>query len=110
MRIKCNPLKPQGFDPEKHKFKSSWVRRFCKMHSLLLRRKNNVKCSSAFERIHTISNYDHWLIYQWQDPENYDDPYFTREKFVQKDQQSEDEDSESSFEETSTSDETSSET
>ena len=79
------------------------------MHDLLLR-KNNVKCSSAFERIHSISNYHHCLIYQWQDPENYDDPYFTNEKFVQKDQQSEDEDSQSSFEETSTSDETSSET
>ena len=31
-----------------------------------------------------INNYDKWLIYHFQDPGNFDEPYFNHEVFVEK--------------------------
>ncbi len=84
MTILCKKLKPQGYDPAKHKFRQAWVRRFCKRWHISLRRKSNSKCSTVFERLHQIKNYDHWLIYQWQDPANYDGKYYSYDVYVNK--------------------------
>lgn len=37
-----------------------------------------------FERYSQINNYDKWLIYPFQDPGNFDTPYFDHEVFVKK--------------------------
>jgi len=84
MKILCEKHKPDNYDPSKDKFKSAWVRRYCKRKNISLRKKGNGKCSSIFERLHQIKNYDKWLLYHWQDPNNFDDPYFDYETFVEK--------------------------
>ena len=61
----------------------AWVRRFCKRHSISLQ-KRNIKYSTVFERKHQIENYDKWLIYHFQDPDNYDEKYFSYETYVLK--------------------------
>ena len=53
---------------------------FCQV----LRKKSNAKCKSVFERLHQVKNYDWWLIYKFQNPGNFDDPYFSFEEFVEK--------------------------
>ena len=62
----------------------AWVRRFCKRHSISLQKRSNIKCSTVFERKHQIENYDKWLIYHFQDPDNYDEKYFSYETYVLK--------------------------
>ena len=84
MRIACKKHKPAKYDPNKHKFKTAWVRRFCKRHSRSLQKRSNIKCSTVFERKHQVEKYDKWLIYNWQDPDNYDEKYFSYETYVLK--------------------------
>ena len=84
MKILCEKHKPEHYDPTKHKFKNSWVRRFCRRKNISLRKKGNKKCSSVYERLHQIKNYDHFLIYQMQDPSNWDDKFFTHDVFLKK--------------------------
>ena len=84
MRILCNKHKPPKYDPNRHKFKDAWVRRFCRRWNISLRKKSNAKCKSVFERLHQVKNYDWWLIYKFQNPDNFDDPYFSFEEFVEK--------------------------
>ena len=52
--------------------------------NISLRKKSNAKCKSVFERLHQVKNYDWWLIYKFQNPDNFDDPYFSFEEFVEK--------------------------
>ena len=92
MRIACKKHKPVKYDPNKHKFKTAWVRRFCKRHSISLQKRSNIKCSTVFERKHQVENYDKWLIYHWQDPDNYDEKYFSHETYVLKEIPDEDAD------------------
>ena len=80
----CNKHKPPKYDPNRHKFKDAWVRRFCRRWNISLRKKSNAKCKSVFERLHQVKNYDWWLIYKFQNPDNFDDPYFSFEEFVEK--------------------------
>ena len=68
----------------RHKFKDAWVRRFCRRWNISLRKKSNAKCKSVFERLHQVKNYDWWLIYKFQNPDNFDGPYFSFEEFVEK--------------------------
>ena len=84
MKILIRKRNPNGYDPSKHKFKNNWVRRFCIRWEISLRRKPNTKCSTVFERYSQINNYDKWLIYHFQDPGNFDEPYFNHEVFVEK--------------------------
>ena len=66
-------------NPNKYTFKKGWVRRFCKRHNLSVQRRKNKKKKSVYERLHIISNYHWWVIYQFQDPDNYNgkkDQYF----------------------------------
>ena len=84
MRVLMKKRNPNGYNPSKHKFKTTWVRRFCIRWNVSLRRKSNTKCSTVFERYSQISNYDKWLIYHFQDPGNFDEPYFNHGVFVEK--------------------------
>ena len=58
------------------------MRQFCKRHSISLQKRSNIKCSTAFERKHQVENYDKWLIYHWQDPDNYEEQCFSYETDV----------------------------
>ena len=49
-----------------------------------MRRKSNTKRSTVFERYSQINNSDKWLIYHFQDPANFDSPYFDHKVFVEK--------------------------
>ena len=84
MKLLCEKHQPEHYDPTIYKFRNSWVRRFCRRWNISLRKKGNKKCSSVYERLHQIKNYDHFVIYQMQDPSNWDDKYFDYDVFVKK--------------------------
>lgn len=81
MHILCKKHQPPKYDPEKYTFGTSWVRRFCRRWNISLRKKSNSKCKSVFQRLHQVKNYDKWLIYHFQDPRYWDEPYFNYEVF-----------------------------
>ena len=60
MNLLCKEHLPPKYDPDIHKFGTAWVRRFCKRWQISLRKKNNSKCKSVFERLHQVKNYDKW--------------------------------------------------
>ena len=47
------------------------MRRFCKRHNLSVQRRKHKKKKSVYQRLYIISNFHWWLIYQFQDPDNY---------------------------------------
>ena len=75
---------PDNYKPHKHKFRATWVSRFCKRWKLSVQKLRNRKTKSAYERMHQIQNYHHWLIYDFQNPENFKgvDGYFDERQYL----------------------------
>ena len=84
MKAQCDQDKPLGYDPEKKHFGKSFGIRFCNRWRISSQRRTKRKTSDVFQRMHKIKNYHYWLIYCWQDPSNYEAPYFTYNNYVRK--------------------------
>ena len=49
----------------KNLFTCKWARGFCKRYRISNQRMTNNKAKSILEKIHLVSNYHQWLIYQF---------------------------------------------
>ena len=57
-------------DPEEiEKIGRNWLKRWMKDNRISNKRKTNRKAKSVYERLHQISNYHHFVIYNMANPE-----------------------------------------
>ena len=79
MRQTCKRLKPGGKSFDNYKgFGSSWARRFCLRWKISLQRKTTKKTVHYFERLHDINAHHRKLLYELQDPKNFEEENSTR--------------------------------
>ena len=84
MKFTVKEDNPPHYKPCFHTFGPGWQKRFCSRWRISLQRKTKRKTTDVFRRLHKIKNYHYWLIYMWQDPWFYENPYFTFNNYVEK--------------------------
>ncbi len=63
----CDSEKPNGYDPQKDKFKQHWDTNFMKRKHLSVRVSTNKKTKSIWERLHKVHNFHHYCVYDLAD-------------------------------------------
>lgn len=82
MMAACVRDQPPKFKPGYHKWGNGWQARFCKRWKISRQKKTKKKTEDVFMRLHEINNYHYFTLYLWQDPDNYQDPYFSEANYV----------------------------
>ena len=74
MRQTCKRMKPGGKSFDNYKgFQFSWAGRFCRRWKISLQRKTTKKTQHYFERLHDIEAHHRKLLYEVQDPKNFEE-------------------------------------
>ena len=86
MKQTCRRMKPFGKSFDNYSgFNSAWVRRFCRRWRISLQRKTTKKTKHYFERLHLIQEYHRKLLYELQDPKNFEEENSTRPSWHNRD-------------------------